>query len=166
MASFKLPHFGPIDPAALEEYYDVEILFNDKEIQIDLNFESKTIDPQRLELAKQFIDNIRIHDLNNKKLIEADYKDEEGDTVKFYLEHHLEELGEEELSALVDVNSKSSEHEKQLLQKLHLVRVGLYPDSADQFAIFDYSIGQDITNYLVVLFTDENGNLDYMTMES
>jgi hypothetical protein len=44
--------------------------------------------------------------------------------------------------------------------------VGIYPDSEDQFAIFDYSLGQGISNYLVVIYTDENGNLDYMTMDS
>ena len=166
MSNFKLPHFGFIDPASLEEYYDVEIPFSGTEIQVDLNFNNKTIDPARLETVKQFIENIRIHDLNNKKYIDADYNDEDGDTVKFYLEHHLEELGKAELGELINLNSKSTEHEKQLLKKLRLVRVGLYPDSEDQFAIFDYSIGQEITNYLVVIFTDENGNMDYMTMES
>lgn len=166
MPNFKLPHFGFIDPASLEEYYDVEIPYNNTEVQVDLNFNDKTIDPARLETVKQFIENIRIHDLNNRKHIEADYNDEEGDTVKFYLEHHLEELGKDELAGLIDLNSKSTEHEKQLLKKLQLVRVGLYPDSEGQFATFDYSIGQEITNYLVVIFTDENGNLDYMTMES
>jgi len=166
MSNFKLPHFGFIDPASLEEYYDVEIPFNDTEIQIDLNFNKKTIDPERLETVKQFIENIRIHDLANRKHMEADYNDEDGDTVKFYLENHLEELGKDELAELIDLKSKSSEHEKQLLKKLHLVRVGLYPDTENQFATFDYSIGQEITNYLVVIFTDENGNMDYMTMES
>lgn len=166
MSSVKLPYFGHIDPSALEEYYDAEVPYNDTEIMVDLNFETGTIDPARLDLVKNFIDNIRIHDINNKKLIAADYDDEQGDTVKEYIEHHLEELGEEELSGLVDVNAKAADKEKQMLQKLNLVRVGLYPDSADQFAIFDYSIGEDITNYLVVLFTDENGNLDYMTLES
>ena len=166
MSNFKLPHFGFIDPGSLEEYYDVNIPYQDSEIQIDLNFGSKTIDPARLETVKQFIENIRIHDLSNRKHIEADYNDEDGDTVKFYLEHHLEELGKDELAELIDLNSKSTEHEKQLLKKLNLVRVGLYPDGEDQFAVFDYSIGQEITNDLVVLFTDENGNLDYITMES
>ena len=61
---------------------------------------------------------------------------------------------------------KTADQPKLLLKKLHLVRVGLYPDSEEQFAIFDYSIGKDLTNYLVVINTDENGNLDYMTMES
>jgi len=52
------------------------------------------------------------------------------------------------------------------LTKLKLIRVGLYPTSEDNFAIFDYSIGEEITDYLVVINTDENGQLDYMTMES
>jgi hypothetical protein len=84
MANFKLPHFGVLNPAALEEYYDVDIDFNNKQIQVDLNFENKTIDVERLEMVKRFIENIRIHDLNNKKHIEADFADEDGDTVREY----------------------------------------------------------------------------------
>ena len=105
MANFALPHFGYLDPAALEEYYDIDIPFNDSKIQIDLNFENKTI---------------------------------------------------------IWFNSFS----QYCITKLQLVRVGIYPDSTGQFAIFDYSLGQEMTNYLVVINTDENGNLDYMTMES
>ena len=166
MATIKLPHFGSLDPDSLEEYYDIDIPFNDTEIQIDLNFEQITIDAKRLDVAAKFIGNIRIHDLNNKKYIEKDFNDPGGDTVKFYLEHHLEDLGEEELSGLIDLKSRSSDHIKQLFKKLHLVRVGLYPDSVDQFAIFDYSIGKELTQYLIVINADENGNIEYMTMES
>jgi hypothetical protein len=166
MPFIKLPHFGQLDPASLEEYYDVTIDFNGKEIQIDLNFEGKSIEIERLEIVQRFIENIRIHDISNKKYIQSDYDDEDADTVKVYLEHHLEELGEDELAELVGPGSKPATYKNQLLKQLHLVRVGLYPDSKDQFAIFDYSIGQELTNHMVVIFTDENGNLDYMTMES
>ena len=166
MPIITLPHFGPLDTTSLEEYYATEISYNNTQIQIDLNFGDKNIELERFETVKDFIDNIRIHDLNNRKYIDTDYNDEEGDTVKFYLEHHLEELGENELSTLIDLNSKKSDHEKQLKDKLHLVRVGIYPKGEDQFATFDYSIGTDITDTLIVIDTDENGNLVYMTMES
>lgn len=166
MATFILPHFGPLDPEDLDEYYDTEIALGSKPVEIDLNFEAKIIDPRRLETVQHFIDNIRIFDINNKGHIAKDYANQNGDTVKFYIAHHLEELGAPELATLLPRGSKAAEHEKLLLQQLHLVRVGIYPDSASQFAVFDYSIGKDITNDLVVLFTDENGNLDYMTMES
>ena len=166
MATIKLPYFENIDSESLNEYYDVDIDFNNSEVQVDLNFENSSIDIKRLEVAKQFIDNIRIHDLNNKKYIQKDFDDKNGDTVKFYIENHLEELASDDLDNLIGTNSKSADKPGRLLNKLHLVRVGLYPDSEDQFAIFDYSIGKELTNYLVVINTDENGNLDYMTMES
>lgn len=166
MANFKLPHFGILDTQSLEEYYDVDIDFNGTAIQLDLNFGTKTIDPKKLETVQHFIDNIRIYDLNNKGYIANDYNNEDGETVKFYLQHHIEELGTEELAALIEPGTKSADYEKQLLKKLHLVRVGIYPEGEDQFAIFDYSLGREITDQLVVIFTDENGNLDYMTMES
>lgn len=166
MATIKLPHFGVLDPSALEAYYDVNIDFNNTEIQVDLNFENSTIDIKRLDIAKQFIENIRIHDLKNRKYIQDDYDDDDADTVRFYIENHLEELATDDLDELIGVGVKTTDRSKLLLKKLQLVRVGIYPDSEDQFAIFDYSIGKDLTNYLVVINTDENGNLDYMTMES
>jgi len=166
MTNIKMPHFGHIDSDSLEEFYDVDIPFAETEIQIDLNFDNKIIDLERLEAAKQFIENIRIHDLNNLKYIESNYIDKEGGTIKFYLEHHLEELGDEELSTLIDLNSKSTDHEKQLLKKLHLIRVGLYPDSENKFATFDYSIGKELTDQLLVIVTDKNGNIDHITIES
>lgn len=166
MANIHLPHFGTIDPSSLEEYYEAEIDFNGTNIQVDLNFDETTIEPKRLDIIKKFIENIRIHDLNNKKHIESDYNSAAEGTVKFYVEHHLEELGENELAPLINTAAPSAEQQKQLVKKLQLVRLGLYPASAGQFATFDYSIGTEITDQLLVIFTDENGNLDYITMES
>ena len=166
MVEYTLPHFEQLATENLEEYYDVDIVFNGNEIQIDLNFENKAIDIATMGKVKNFIENIEKFDNLNKTYILDDYNDEEGDTVKFYLEDHLEEIGKDELSTLINFDDTTIELEQQLLAKLKLVRVGLYPESEDNFAIFDYSIGQDITNYLVVINTDENGQLEYMTMES
>jgi hypothetical protein len=166
MATYSLLHFGPLDSDDLEQYYDTEIPFGGRIIQVDLNFENKSIDIKKLETAKHFIENIRIYDINNKRHIASDYNAANGDTVKFYLQHHLKELGTAELAALLPRGSKSVDHEKLLLQKLQLTRVGIYPDNAEKFAVFDYTIGIDVTNDVVVIFTDESGNMDYMTIES
>lgn len=166
MAEYALPYFGNLPTENLEEYYDVDIELNGNEIQVDLNFEHQTVDTLILDKVKNFIEKLEKFDKLNKTYILNDYNDEDGDTVKFYLEHHLEEVDKEELTKLVNFDDTITEPEQQLLSKLKLVRVGLYPDNEDNFAIFDYSIGKDITNYLVVINTDENGQLDYMTMES
>ena len=44
MADYALPYFGNLTTENLEEYYDVDIELNGNKIQIDLNFENKTID--------------------------------------------------------------------------------------------------------------------------
>jgi len=166
MAKYILPHFGQLDTDNLEEYYEASIVMNDTEIQIDLNFESNTVDTALLDTAKRFIEQLPDFDFRNKKLIEQDFQDPSADTVKTYIEHHLDELGEDELDELIDDGNKKISPEIQLLKQFRLVRMGLYPGNEDQFAIFDYSIGPDYTQYLVVLFTDDNGKLSYITMES
>ena len=166
MARYILPHFGQLDSENVDEYYDTTIKLHDSDIRVDLNFESSSIETSRLEIARRFIEQIADFDYKNKKYIEQDFKDKDADTVKTYIEHHLDELGDDELNELIDASNKKLSRQEQLLKKLQLVRMGLYPDSEEQFAIFDYSIGEEITQYLVVLFVDEFGNLDYITMES
>ncbi|MEG0926392.1 DUF2004 domain-containing protein [Chryseobacterium sp.] len=166
MAEYTLPYFGPLSTDNVEEYYDVNIDFNGNEIQVDLNFESESTDGTKLDQVKNYLENIETFNKLAKNYILEDYHNEEGDTVKFYLEHHLEEVEQDELSTLINFDDATVEPEQQLLTKLELVRIGLYPDNEEGFAILDYSIGKEITNYLVVINTDQNGQLDYMAMES
>lgn len=164
MSKYNLPPFGELDTESLDSYYDVDIDFEGRSIQLDLNFGDETLDTKQLDIVKDFI--TKLSEFNKKNLVAIHEDFDNGDTVKEYIEHHLEELVKEDLAALIDLNNKKVNQDLQLLARLQLVRVGLYPDGEEQFAIFDYSIGQELTNYLVVLFTDEKGELDYMTMES
>jgi hypothetical protein len=167
MEKYSLPYFGELDPGNLEEYYDVDINFNGQEISIDLNLGNSKIAVERFDLVKRFLENIEAFDKNNKIFIAQDYDDEGSDTVRTYVEHHLEEMDETDLSGLVDFKSDAIAPEKQLINSLKLVRVGLYPDeNENQFAVFDYSIGKDLTDDLVVLLTDQQGHIDHITMES
>lgn len=166
MANYSLPPFGQIDLTNLDEYYSVEIDFDEQKIEIDLNFEEKTIDSKQMDTVKRFMGKISDYDKKNKKYIERDYVDEDGDTVKMYVEHHLEEIDKSELAGLVDFDNKSVSPERQLVKAIRLVRIGFYPHDEDEFAIFDYSIGKELTDYLIVISTDKNGKLEDMTMES
>lgn len=58
-----------------------------------------------MEIVQHFIENIRIHDLNNKKYMESNFFD--GDTVQEYLEHYLEELATDDLNKLIGSNTKA-----------------------------------------------------------
>jgi len=56
--------------------------------------------------------------------------------------------------------------EQKLVNVFKLVRLGLYPDSIERFATFDYTVDRKLTDDLVVIFTDQLAKMDYMTLES
>ena len=164
MSTYNLPYFGNLDLSKLEEYYDVDIDFEELEIQLDLNFEGKTISTEKLDAVKTMLEKLAEHDRANRAAIDADFTD--GDTVAEYIGHHIDELDEETLHTLIDPKETEVSPQQQLLSKLHLVRVGLYPDNEEEFAVFDYSIDPELTDHIVVVFTNSTGEIDYMTIES
>jgi hypothetical protein len=166
MAKYKLPLFNELDTDDLDNLYEAESVLNGRSFKIDLSFDNGKASTVKLEAVEQLIVNIAAFDGKNKAYIAKDYADNTFGTVRTYVEHHLEELDKEQLKYFADIDKSGFSTESQIMKSLHLVRVGLYPDHDDQFAIFDYSIGKDLTQYLVVIVTDKNGNLKEMAMES
>ncbi|MGH1335160.1 MAG: DUF2004 domain-containing protein [Aureispira sp.] len=165
---YKLPHFEEIDLTQLDEYYNVEIEQKGLKIGIDLNFEKKEIEAQLFDEIKKIIENIESEDSKNRIYITSDFKDENGDTVKEYLEFHIEELAEE-LSGIINFEDKSSSPEKQLLEKLKLGRIGFYPDGkygTESFVVYDYIVDRELSDQIVVVNIDKEGKLINLAWES
>ena len=165
---YKLPYFEEIDLNQLEEYYNVEIDNKSHKIGIDLNFKAKKIEAQLFDKVKKIIENIESEDSKNRTYITSDFKDENGDAVKEFLEFHIEELAEE-LSGIVNFEDKSNSPEKQLLEKLKLVRIGFYPDGeygTDSFIIFDYTVDRELSDQIIVVNVDKEGKLINLAWES
>jgi hypothetical protein len=149
-----LPHFGQIDLTQLKEYYSAETALSGTMLRLDLNFENKSISEEQAINIKVFLDNIPTLEIQNKSSIDKDFND-----------------GGEELENIIDHDDKDKPKEQQLLSKLKLIRIGLYPDGkygADYYGVFDYSIDIDgePCNQLLVVKTNENGDLDHITWES
>ena len=75
-------------------------------------------------------------------------------------------MDKNELENLINFDDSTVGEEKQLFENLKLKRLGLYPQDAKNFAVFDYSIGPKLTDYLVVINLDKKGLLNYISMES
>ncbi|MBX2840500.1 MAG: DUF2004 domain-containing protein [Flammeovirgaceae bacterium] len=160
--------FGKINLEDLEEYYETEIKVNGKTIEVDLNFLEETFsksDIQRLELINTFIEKASEYQLIAKDAITKDYTNK-GAT-KVYLDHHVQEMSEEELNNLLkDVNSNLNK-QTQMLEKLNLVSISFYPEDIDSFMILDHTIGRDLTQYVIVVSFDIEENLnEEVIMES
>jgi hypothetical protein len=164
---YELPYFGDLDLTDLGDYYDTEIEFNGRLVQLDLNFDDRETTIDKLDAIKDFLGKLKQQDQRNKGYIRTDYEEVlYEDSVHFYLNFHLEEIGEEELIGLVGPGDEDLPVEEQLLDKIELVRIGFYPDEDGFFAICDYSFGREITNYILVISVNKKGELLDMTVES
>ena len=169
MTIIDLPYFGQIDFTKLEEYYAAESSFNGRVIRLDLNFENKSITEEQAKNIKVFLDSISAFEIQNKSSINKDFNDS-GEALD-YINFYFDELDEKEWDDVINNGSQGKSKEEQLLSKLRLIRVGLYPDGkygADYYGVFDYSIEIDgePCNQLLVVKTKANGDLDHITWES
>ncbi|MEC5142033.1 DUF2004 domain-containing protein [Chitinophaga sp. 212800010-3] len=167
---YELPYFGEINLDNLKEDYRTKARIAELQISLDLNFENKSIIAEKAEKIKQFLENISQMDKQHHPAIDKDFKEQKGETAD-YIRFYLEELDEEELRNIAGDYKNKSDLESRLLNKLKLVRVGLYPDGkygTTHFGIFDYSIDIDgePCNQLLVLCTDDDGNINKITWES
>lgn len=163
---YKLPYFKEIETSQIEESYSVDIKIKDQEIGIGLNFKETQAEAELFDKIKSFLENIEQQDSKNRIFIDADFNNENGDTVREYIEFHTEELS---LSEFIDYKNKIVSPDKQLIEKLKLVNIGFYPDGkydSEAFAIFDYTIDREITDQLIVVNIDKNGELLNLAWES
>lgn len=145
-------YFGELDLDNLPEYSDAEMKLNNRIIDLDLNFDQQKADEAAAMRINDFLVALPSISLSNQTIIKEDFED--GGTVKEYFDFQIGD-------GLIE-----NADQNVLLSKLHLTRVGLYPDNEDYFAICDYTIGDDITNHMVVMIIEEDGDLVDITIES
>jgi len=159
----KLKYFGEINPNELEDYYSTDIEVDGHTIQLDLNFTEISIDESRLIKVDAILENLPAFIGQLKTYIHEDYAS--GSEVQEYLDFHFDEV-DEELAALLLKADQSLDKEEQLLSILKLERIGFYPEDDESFCVSDFEIDPEISQYLLVVNTTSDQELNYITMES
>ncbi len=166
MSKYKLPFFEEINTNELKDCYQIYINFENNKVELDLNFKNNSINTGELIKIKDIIENIIELNKQNISYIIEDYEDEDGDTTKLYVEHHIEEIDEEEFSKMLKLDKNDKDIENKVLKKIKLQRIGFYPESKSTYAIFDYGLGSEITDCIIVLYYDNEGDFKFLTLES
>lgn len=164
MSKIELPYFGYIDPFDLQPDYMRNMYHRGIKVGLDLNFENEWITPDKLFAVKKMLGSLVSLDLRNRQYLEADFRDEEG-TVRYYLEFFLKNTWKGSLVKLINYENKEIAPIDQLLKKIHLIRVGFYPENEDVYAVFDYSVGLKYTEYVLAVNLNELGKVEVLTME-
>lgn len=158
--------FSKVDIEKLEDYYGWALNYGERKLNLDLNFETESTNQSKLNQIMEFVKRIPEFDNQNRNYIKSDFGQDESMTSD-YLNFYLDELDESELGGIIDLNNRKKSRISLLMDELHLIRVGIYPQ-ASYFATFDYSIDIDgePCNQLLVLNINQDGTLDYITWES
>lgn len=145
---FSLPYFGNLNLNATKDLATkIKIVSN--EILANLNFEEDKVSEEQLVKVKIILNNIDRYVENAQQKIKSDF-DNHG-VVKDYFDHHND---------VVPEIKEIYNNENEFLQKLQPTTIGFYPEDESHYAVFDFSIGKDITDYIIVVRYDNKLNIN------
>ncbi len=161
---FSMPFFGELDINNLKDYYEVDVEVNKRKFEMDLNFENGTVSNKILNKTSKLIREI---DPLIESVIEYLKENrEEEEAIDEYLELHLNELDDTVVSELLKNSNSNLSKKDQLYESLKLKRIGIYPEDEDEYAVFDFIIDDNLSNYILVVKLDNNVEVDEVTIES
>ena len=158
-----ITYFGEVEINSPQETTEAKLLIPNLQIELDLNFYDGRPEYDWVAEYENYIKDLKQHKANVEAAIRSDYKD--GGDVKEYVDFHLEELDVSIIDKVLAGTDASKPKEERLLTVLKLVRIGFYPGDED-YAIWDYTIGREIADMLVVVNTDNTGKINYVTWEN
>jgi hypothetical protein len=167
MVQFTLPTVGNLDfPNTTDGYWEFPLKFSGRDVEFDVNVEDGEMTETLLEKVKSFVVDAGRFDSTARSAIRADFAEDPEGSSSLYLSHHADEFSDEERAQHFGSRDAKSLGVEQLLKAIHLKRIGLYPDSDDYVAVFDYTIDEDATNYVLAVEFDEAGAVIGISMDS
>ncbi len=156
--------FGAIDFDHAEEEYTVfDYQLNTNEVWLDLIFEQEKVSEDLVPIIRSFIQALPELAKELKRNLTTF---QGGEIVNGYVTHHFDECSKEELSSLgINVNQSDQEIQAAMLEQIYLKRVGIYAENED-FAVFDFTLSSEITQYLVVVNVNKEGEINDIVVES
>lgn len=151
----KLPYFGTLDLE--DDFFETSFTTTKgQEVSLAIDFEGEKPTTEDLQRVASFLDRVEEHTttLQHKLLTSAYVAD-----VQDYIEHHRSELADEPQMQLIT----SSE---QFIDALQVSAINIYPTLEERFVSIDFTIGEELTPYLLVVDLTPHLSIHYITMES
>ncbi len=158
-----ITYLGEVEINSPQETTEGMVNIDNHQIELDLNFYDGVPGHDWVAEYENYIKDLEQHKADVEAAIRADY--EEGGDVKEYVDFHIEELDAATVEKILAATDASESKEERLLSALKLVRIGFYPGN-ENYAVWDYTIGREITDMLVVVNTDNTGKINYVTWEN
>ena len=167
MGVFDLPKAGPTEFKPNRNSWDVEFPLHDKHVSVSFYLDdTREMTAELLARVEKFTAGLEHFDHVARDLIRQDYARGDKSKSREYLIHHLERFDAAtrlEIFGTDDVDAASVDH---LLAGLALFQVSLDPESSQSMAGFDYILGSGITDYILCIRFNGNGEATGLYWES
>ncbi len=166
-STFELPVVGAIEfPGGTDGYWQFALPMRGGEVPVDINAGGDTFTKDMLAEIAAFIADAARFDEIARDAFKTEFTEKPEGTVGTYLSHHAEELGEKDLLRIFGIADPDDLDIDHLLDALQLKRIGLYPGSEDYCAVFDYTIDEEATDYILAVEFDNDGEVFGVSMDS
>jgi hypothetical protein len=168
MPTFDLPVVGAVDfPSGTKGHWQFALPFRGGEVPVDVNVDGDAFTRDMLAEISIFLADAARFDEISRDAFRAEFteKPEDG-SVGIYLSHHAEELGEKDLLRIFSVDDPDELTLDHLLDALQLMRIGLYPGADGYCAVFDYTLDEEATDYILAVEFDRDGEIYGISMDS
>jgi hypothetical protein len=151
----KLPYFGVLD--LNEDYFEASFTTTKgQDVSLNIDFEGDKPTTSDLQRVASFLERVEEHIQSIKdQLLTSAFAEE----VVEYIDHHRSELADEPLMQSIT----SSE---QFVDALKIYAINICPTLEKRFVSIDFSIDEDLTQYLLVVNLTPDLSIHYITMES
>ncbi|HEX6361196.1 DUF2004 domain-containing protein [Actinophytocola sp.] len=132
--------------------------------EVDLSYDpgDEPLDESQVETLAAVAARLTDLDRSARQTMLADYvEDLEIEGAGSYLLHHVEELGEDQVATALGIATPINA--ERFVGALRLVRVGVDPDEP---MVLDYTIDENLTNYVIAVSIDTEGNVVSINTES
>src|SRR4051812_1077883 len=165
--TFELPVVGAVEfPGGTNGHWQFALPMRGGEIPVDINADGDAFTKDMLAEIATFIADAARFDEIARDALKAEFTEKPEGNVGTYLSHHAEELGEKDLLRIFGTADPDDLEIDHLLDALQLKRIGLYPGSEEFSAVFDYTIDEEATDYILAVEFDNDGELYGISMDS
>lgn len=146
------------------DYLETTIEFQNREIELNINTDAVLGENNWVKEYEEYISKLETFKEKIDKEIIKDF--ENNGITKEWIDFHSEELIESiEENGTLDNCDKNLPIDRQILSALKLNRIGIYPEYED-YAVWDYILDDEISDEILVIVTDKNGEIVDITWES
>lgn len=147
------------DPEKDQNEWEFTIEWSSRTVRVDITFDGATMNPSALDSLAQFVTDIAGFDELARQSMRQDFHSLIGDYLDFDGAGDL-------LQEVFGTEDNKSIDAEMFLTPMHLVRIGLYPDEPDTYAVFDYTLGKELTDNLVAVKFDDRRKVATIAVES